>query len=330
MEKSLVKTILLIGAGQLGSRHLQGLLKLENKHNIYILDPSKESIILAKLRANEIKNEHNLIFVSEWNLLPSFFDLVIVATNSNIRELVVTQLLEGYKVKYLILEKVLFQEIESYERVSNLIKRKKVDTWVNHGRRLNDQYKSIKTLVREGKESVIFNLTGGNWGLACNSLHFLDLFKYITNSDIDEIDIDWLDNTLLDSKRKNYVEATGTLKGKTNNLDFFTITSFEGNASPLTISIATSSTRWIVEEGIKESTIRYFSKTNNYKEETNVFQIEFQSTLTTSVVKHIFETGKCDLPSYEDAKQTHLLFIKAILKKYNQITGLNSTICPIT
>lgn len=330
MENSLVKKILLIGAGQLGSRHLQGLLRLENKHDIYVLDTSKESISLAKLRANEIKNDHNLIFVSEWSLLPSFFDLVIVATNSNIRELVVTQLLEGYEVKSLILEKVLFQEIESYERVSNLIKSKNVDTWVNHTRRQNDQYQSIKTLVRENKEPVVFNLIGGNWGLACNSLHFLDLFKYITNSDIEEIDIDWLDNTLSDSKRKNYIEATGTLKGKTNNCDLFTITSFEGNDSPLLISIATSSSRWIVEEGVKESKIRYFSKTNNYKEEVDIFQIEFQSTLTTKTAHYIFETGKCDLPTYEDAKQTHLLFVKAILKKYNQITGLNSTICPIT
>ena len=330
MDNSLVKTILIIGSGQLGSRHLQGLLKLENKHDIYVVDPSKESINLAKLRANEIKNEHNLIFLSEWDLLPSSFDLVIVATNSNIRELVVTQLLEEYQVKYLILEKVLFQDIESYERVSNLIKSKKVNTWVNHARRQINQYKLIKKVVSENKEPVVFSLTAGNWGLACNGLHFLDLIKYITNSDIDEIDIDWLDNTLLDSKRKNYIELTGTLKGKTNNQDLFTITSFEESGSPLIISITTSSRRWIVEEGVKESKIRYFSKTNNYKEEADVFQIEFQSTLTTKMAHHIFETGKCDLPSYEDAKQTHLLFIKAILEKYNQITGLNSTICPIT
>ena len=33
--------VLLIGAGQLGSRHLQGLLKFKKKQFIYVLDKSE-------------------------------------------------------------------------------------------------------------------------------------------------------------------------------------------------------------------------------------------------------------------------------------------------
>ena len=46
--------ILLIGAGQLGSRHLQGLLKFQKKQFIYVLDRSEDSLTVAKKRAAEI------------------------------------------------------------------------------------------------------------------------------------------------------------------------------------------------------------------------------------------------------------------------------------
>src|SRR5690554_3304897 len=98
---------LIIGAGQLGSRHLQGMLKYDNQlQSIYIIDPSKDALNISKERAYEIEHNHQLIFQQDWNDLPATFDVVIIATNSNVREKVITQLLNNYEVKHLILEKV--------------------------------------------------------------------------------------------------------------------------------------------------------------------------------------------------------------------------------
>ena len=43
-----MKRIFIIGAGQLGSRHLQALKSSSNSLNIFIVDPSLESLNIAK------------------------------------------------------------------------------------------------------------------------------------------------------------------------------------------------------------------------------------------------------------------------------------------
>ena len=80
-----MKTIAIIGAGQLGSRHLQGLLKYKTQQDIYVLDPSQDSLKLARQRADEISHQHRVHFVADWTAIPQNIELAIVATNSNVR-----------------------------------------------------------------------------------------------------------------------------------------------------------------------------------------------------------------------------------------------------
>ena len=49
------KKILIIGCGNIGSRHLQAILKLKNKVIIEIIEPDLNSQSLAKMRLKEIK-----------------------------------------------------------------------------------------------------------------------------------------------------------------------------------------------------------------------------------------------------------------------------------
>ena len=46
-------TILIAGAGQLGSRYLQGLANCQNTLDIYVQDISKQSLQIAKQRWEE-------------------------------------------------------------------------------------------------------------------------------------------------------------------------------------------------------------------------------------------------------------------------------------
>ena len=48
-----MKTIVVIGAGQLGSRHLQALSKVNFKTTIEVVDPFESSLVVAKGRFNE-------------------------------------------------------------------------------------------------------------------------------------------------------------------------------------------------------------------------------------------------------------------------------------
>ncbi|MCV3262394.1 Gfo/Idh/MocA family oxidoreductase [Vibrio harveyi] len=49
--------LLIIGAGQLGSRHLQALAQLDDKFSIYVLDPFEQSLEVAKQRYQEVAQE---------------------------------------------------------------------------------------------------------------------------------------------------------------------------------------------------------------------------------------------------------------------------------
>lgn len=323
-----MKINLIIGAGQLGGRHLQGLLKYSQSQNIFVLDPSPESLELTKNRAQEIQHNHTVSFINNWYDIPKSLDLVIVATNADVREQVVSVLLTNYEVKYLILEKVLFQELDSYLRVSDLIKKYKVTTWVNHPRRMFESYKSLKQLLNRDNQKIM-QITGGNWGLGCNTLHFIDLFMYLTDSKLHSLDANWLDKNLLPSKRKGFIEYTGCLKGKLDDGSIFQITSLKGEPTPCTITIFEAGTRVFIQEtGTPQ--IYILRRETNFAVEVMPFKMEFQSSLTTKLIEDLFMDNKCNLPTYDLAAQTHMVFIHEMLKRHNKLTKSNNKKLPVT
>lgn len=324
-----MKINLIIGAGQLGSRHLQGLLKIKESQKVYIVDPSSESLEIAKQRALEVSSLNNVEFHTNWDNLPLTFDLVIVATAANVRAKIVKNLLANYEVKNLVLEKILFQDLVSYDEINKLIVETNTPTWVNHPRRLATYYQEIQRAIEDSKEVPNFYLEGSNWGLACSALHFIDLFAYLSSSEVQKMDLDWIDSNLHKSKRENYIEFTGVVKGVLNNGSKFMISSMDGDIGDITIIITTNSCRWIVQEG-KAKKIIYLGKENDFVPVISDFEIDFQSSITTTIAENIFENNCSMLPTYQEACASHIPFIEAALEKYNELSGQSATICPIT
>lgn len=319
----------IIGAGQLGSRHLQGLLRLTIKQKIIVLDTSEVSLEVSKTRANEIPHNNEIIFSKDWTVLPQNLDLVIISTGANIRAMLIEKLLLKYKVKSLILEKILFQDLQSYETIAKLLKITNTPTWVNHPRRMFSHFSEIRNKVAKSNEKVNFNIVGSNWGLACNALHFIDIISYVANASIASIDLDWIDPVIHKSKRANNIEFTGSLKGTLTNGSNFVISSIDGEFEDVSVFIATNTQRWIIQEGNAQKSI-YLSSENGFNPIISDIQIEYQSTMTTRIASDLFELGSCNLPTFEKACDSHIPFIKATLKKYTEITKIVTTICPIT
>ena len=328
MDSNFKKKTLIIGAGQLGSRHLQGLLKVNSPMDVFVLDPSDESLQVARQRAGEIKHTHAIHFYSSWEALPAEFELVIVATNADVREMIINRLLESHLVKYLILEKVLFQEIAAYHRISVLLEKYHVMTWVNHSRRMFDVYSQLKNEMNDEKPKV-FQATGGNWGLGCNGLHFIDLFTFLSSAKVLSLDTAWVDNALLQSKRKGFAEFTGTIKGLLTDNSVFQVTSLPGDMTAVTITVFDGDSRYIIQESGTPQ-IYALKKDKEFSVEKKEFKMEFQSTLTTKLAISLFEKGTCDLPTFKEARHSHELFIRRLLESYNNSTGLSQTILPIT
>ncbi len=323
-----MKTIAIIGAGQLGSRHLQGLLKYKIQQHIYVLDTSPDSLKLARQRADEISHQHRVHFVVDWTAIPQNIDLAIVATNSNVRESVVLRLLENFQVNFLVLEKVLFQSLRSFSKVGDLIGKKQIKTWVNHPRRMFESYHAIKQSLLKGTPRV-YQVAGGNWGLACNALHFIDLFEYLSGTQLATLNATYLDDEILPSKRDGFIEFTGTVHGLLHDGSQFSITSFKGEPSAPTITLFDAENRYVIQEADTPCIYR-FSKQNAFKVQTSNFVKEYQSALTERLASAILEIGDCDLPSFAHARLAHEKFIGPLLERYNQIQKTHSTILPIT
>lgn len=320
----------IIGAGQLGSRHLQGLLSYKKESlNIFIIDPSDDSLFIAKQRALELEHKHSLTFTDSFQELPKHLDFVVIATNSKVRFVVMEILLQHASVSYLILEKVLFPDLEQYDKALKMVKENNIKCWVNHPRRMYNAYRELKNVFDTNK-TYTFHLTGASWGLACNGLHYIDLFEFLTDSKLSTISNDLLDGLPVESKRSGYLEFEGTLLGTLNNKHTFSITSLKNQdlIAP-TMSIMTDDVRIIIQESGTPK-VYFLKKENNFDIEENSFQVLYQSQLTGTLLEQIQTSGTCDLPSFEHASSTHKLFIESILNKWNNETNSYKSTLPIT
>jgi len=325
----MVKKIVIIGAGQLGSRYLQGIAQSSLDISIEVVEPFESSRETAKERYYQIKNRTNVQDINFYDSIDSLsanIDLAIIATGSDVRSKVVTELLEKKDVVNLVLEKVLFQTIEEYIVIEKLLSESNTECWVNHPRRMFPIYKDLKLKLKEAKE-VSYNFSGGDWGLGCNGLHFIDHLSYLTGSTQLEINNTLLNNKVYESKRKGFVEFHGTLCGKIAN---HTFSLFSGeNTFPSIHTIVSDVLIAKIDEGRGEMTLSY--RENNWERETvNSKIVYFQSELSNVLLDDIFTKGECFLPTYKEAMALHIPFINSLLNHMNRVTGKDNHLCPIT
>ena len=314
--------VAIIGAGQLGSRHLQGLKGAASPLAITVMDSSNDSLQISKERYEAIPcvGEKTIKYVTAIQDLPSELDLVIVATGSKPRAAIVKSLLNHATVKYLVLEKVLFPVLGEYQEIATLLKEKQVRCWVNCPRRMYGMFKHIKEIIDLTKPLYMTN-ADENWGLCCNAIHMIDLFMYLTEEKEYTIETRWLNDVIEDSKRGGYIEMTGTLKIKTpqgNELTLISENNFTGETS------------FIIENGENLYTISegegFWLHNKKYE-----YSMPYQSQLTGLLADELLKTGGCSLTPYTDSASYHIPFIEAMMLKYNIITGeKDNKILPIT
>lgn len=323
-----MKTIVLIGAGQLGSRHLQSLSLLDMNVKIQVVDPYEESLKISKERFEQMPN-NSLVEVEYFFNIDKIdinVDLCIVATTSNVRANIIKELVEKKNVNKFILEKVLFQKLSEYDEIQQLLKSKNIDCWVNHPFRCYPVYKELKKYFSSSMP-VTYQVCGGNWGIGCNGLHYIDHLAFLTGSYNLNIDINFLDNSIISSKRNGFKEFSGLIIGKLGDNNF--ILQCDKYYSPLTITIQNENIKILLDE--VSGWLKIAKKEKNWEWEYVKEKIMFfQSELTHVVVKDIFEYNYCDIPTFEMAKTLHEPFIEALLKHLNKVENKTNDICPIT
>ena len=315
--------VAIIGAGQLGSRHLQGLKSAASPLSISVVDSNESSLNIAEERYNTIPTigEKEVQYTTDLDKLPKELDLVIVATGSKPRRAIITSLLGHAKVKFLVLEKVLFPSLEDYDEITKLLKQKHVRCWVNCPRRMFGMYKQIKETIDPTKP-VYMTKADEDWGLCCNAIHMIDIFLYLTEETTYSIETRYLKDKVEDSKRGGYIEMTGTLKvitAKGNELTLISEKDFHGEKA---FMIQNNNDMYVISEGCGNCSLN--GNTFHYS-------MPYQSQLSGLLADELLITGGCSLTPYELSASCHKPFIEAILAKYNDIMGTpDNKILPIT
>jgi len=315
-----MKNIFIIGAGQLGSRHLQALKSSNNSLNIFIVDPSSESLEIANERYesmpgidnNTVSYSKSLNDISCNNTI----DIVIIATASNVRANVTRDLLDKFEVKTIVFEKILFQKREDYSIILELLKSKNVKSYVNCPMRMMSFYKEIQSSFKGTK--FTYMVSGSQYGLVTNLIHYIDHMAFLNQSIDYTCNADLLENNIFESKRKGFYELNGTfnVNFKNGTQGIFTCES-KGNL-PGVVQAFNENVHFISRES--EGKVLISRIENDWKWEEIEFNIPYQSELTAILVEDILMNDSCSLPSYEESVKLHLPYLDSILELINSKT----------
>jgi len=327
------KNIAIIGLGEMGSRHLQALTRCCFKTTLYCIDPSIESLNRAKISLQELPNNSNIrsiFFEKSIDILPKNIDFSVIATTADIRFEVLSDLLERVHVDRLLLEKILFQNIDHLDKCKDLLNHHDTKTWVNCPRRMWPIYKDLRKFLI-GANGVSYNLSGGMWGIGCNSIHMIDHFEWLTNSKILSINIDNLDPSVYDSKRTGFIEFSGCLKARYSNQNKMSLQSdINSDNKSFTINIKADDFSITIEESLGKLNIVSSKKDNKNLEEISNFNIPYQSELTHLVAHEVIFKNQSNLTPFVDSADQHKLLLSALKAHTERIFGKSLENCPIT
>ena len=301
--------IALIGCGKIGSRHLQSLIKLKSETKIFIVDPNKTSLnVSLSLIENDLKKTQKkyIEICSSINEIKEPIDFAIIASDSKPRFKILKTLLKKHKPKYLILEKLLFTKDEEFSEALNLVKKAKINAWVNQWMSAEP---SFRDLCNHFKFSDVKDITvkGDNWGLCCNSVHYLEMFDFLCNRN--ELKVKKYEfEKVFFSKRQGYLEISGKIEIESENGSKLKLASNDAGileGEEILISIKTNNVK---AECIFTMDTLIVEVEKNGEKINKKYNLILQSDYTHRIIEEIIKSGSCNLPCLERAIYHHKLF----------------------
>jgi len=306
----MMRTVAIVGAGQLGSRHLQALKAVKTPLDIHVVEPREESARIARERYDAVAAAaaHRIAFASDPAGLPPI-DIAIVATNSDRRAEAMRALLGATRVRMMVAEKLLFDRRADYAAIGELLASAGTRAWVNCTMRMVPIYERIRATLGAGP--VHYRVTGGNFGLVTNAIHYLDHMVHLTGCESYTVATAALDPELVPSKRAGFREVTGTLVARFADGSRCEVTSLASGTAPVLVEIFDDKTRAIVREAEGRAWIS--NQGGGWKWEEVEAAIPFQSVLTTWLVDDLVARGDCALVPFATAVGTHLQLLDPLL-----------------
>lgn len=315
-------SVLVSGAGQLGSRYLQGLEKCRHPLDIHVHDVQPAALALAEQRWREVARAgtaHTVSFHTAVAALPRELDVAIVATTAQVRPQLVQEIAGHSAVRYWVLEKVLAQSEAGLDGILASTQTSQ-GAWVNTPRRMLPWHHQIAAhLVRNGPMTMTVN--GGFWGLACNSIHFLDLFAWWTGEALESVDCAGLADHWIEGKRKGNWEVLGAIEARFSGGSTMRLHAQQGEVF-YTFELVDGAEVWRMTEQTGKAVRSDGLEVPG--------RIPFQSELSGDLVDLLLANGNCGLPPVVQSVAMHRIFIRSLLQHWRQTMDPGASLLPIT
>jgi predicted dehydrogenase len=309
--------ILVIGFGNMGCRHAQAFLQ-DNSYKVSVIEPNG-TVFNSNLPRIGGTNE-NISRTTFAECQKNFFDFAVIATSAEMRLTLFKEVL-NIGIKNILLEKVVFQSAAQFDEALNSAEEYNASVYCNFLNRYSQSYNEIKNAING---PIDFTVTGGHFGFACNALHYIDLFKYFTGTDITLIKSNLVKSESPNVRGDKYVEVFGQQIWESENGDRLFISSDSENNSG---KGSENQIRYRKNVHIiNENTLNQFNIGSNGKLEVRKFDMPMASKLTETLYQNI-KAGTIKLPDIKETMNYHLQFFESI---NNSLGLLKSDSCPIT
>lgn len=316
------KTILIAGCGNIGLRHLQALLRAKPPLRIIVVEPNDATREKAAAALGDIPPQITVDFRSAWTDMPETVDLAIIATPAQPRRKVLETVLGITRPRYLMLEKIVFVTQRDFDAVQAQLAELGIPAVVNCGRRGFAGYDRLREALA-GRQGISMQVSGSNWGMGSNTVHFLDLASNLLGELPSALSTDKL-SAPEPARHPGCVEFTGTLEGTLPSGGKLTITSLTEAGQPITITLIHGDERWLVEEGANRIT-HYAADGATTEQELGtrfVSQMEY-------LYDEILHESRSRLPSLALSAQQHRLVLDAFRAHLN-LSITEDAPCPIS
>lgn len=298
-----MKTIWLIGCGNIGFRHLQAMLAGTEPNDILIVEPARalHDRILAEVALDRPTAHH--VTIAEALPEGPRPDLAVVATAAPPRAQIVKALTQG-KLNAAILEKVLAQTDAELASMRDDLAQAGAATHVNCPRRYFPGYQQLKARLT-GPLSL--KVEGAQFGLGSNAVHFLDLLEYLNDSPLTSVDAAGLEPGGKASKRAGFQEIYGTLTATAANGATLAVTCADEDAVRLSITLTDAAGHsWQIEEGASQIT---------GPDGSQPFATRFVSQTPEIYADAL--GGHCGLTPLADSLRQHALYLSALRQHFD-------------
>jgi|TARA_B110000438_G_scaffold289928_1_gene325046 predicted dehydrogenase len=319
-----MRKIVLVGSGDIGSRHLQALCKSTEETAIEIIEQNEKAINRTKSRLDEVKFSKDKIKF-KWKKTiqdcSNESDLVIVATLAEGRAKIIKELLEKNHTRFII-EKMVCQSQSEYDMILENMNKYNARGWVNTRYRYFDFYKKIKSRLKLAP--IHISVTSSFAGLSTGTIHYMDLFNWLTETDDIKLNGDMILPKILSSKRsEKLVEFSGLINGK-SEYGSISITYLPEDKIPHVVSIEGQEGYVIIDE----ISNKILNASENFAHMQ--YQPDYISNITTKIVKDILNNNNCELPTIQDLYNSHMGLFQIFNNHLEKSGNEKRALCPIT